>query len=128
MSGSLNENQVCSRSAPVFSLQAGAGAQTSQWDAEGPLCLREAGGCRWRPAGEGRQPAGAVAGRRPGGADLKGSGSRLWGVLPPPWGRERAETFLGCEGVIGVTLENLQVLEPCGNEGLKEEGRGQMWT
>lgn len=44
------------------------------------------------------------------------------------WGRERAETFLGCEGVIGVTLENLQVLELCGNEGLKEERRGQMWT
>ena len=93
-------------SAPVFSLQAGAGAQTGQWDAEGPLCLQEAGGCRWRPAGEGRQPAGAVAGwisRAP------ASGSGVCCCLV--WGRERAETFLGCEGVIGVTPENLQVLE-----------------
>lgn len=39
----------------------------------------------------------------------------------------RAETFLGCKGVVGVAPENLQVLELQKQAGLMEEREGQLW-
>lgn len=112
--GALMKTKCAAGSAPVFSLQAGAGATDEPMGLPTGVCARRGGwwGCKWGPAGEGQPLGGGRAGRQAGGwgvADLKVSAPNFGVDCCRVWGRE---TFLGCEAGIGVAPGNLQVLEP----------------